>query len=180
MLKVLVQMTDEYYDESNEAFVIDDVFELELEHSLVSLSKWESFFCKPFLNKKDKTPEEVLWYVRAMVLSPEVPEEVFSRLSDENIQQINAYLNAQMTASWFNDKAAPPNREIITAEVIYYWMIVANIPFSCETWHLNRLFALIKVCNAKSSPKKKMGRAELAARNKMLNEQRKAELKTSG
>jgi hypothetical protein len=179
MLKILVPMSDEYFDENtNEYFT--ETFELELEHSLASLSKWESFFCKPFLNSKDKSGEELLHYVRDMVLTLEVPEEVFSRLSDENIKQINEYLNAPMTATWFNDKAAPPNREIITAEVIYYWMVASNIPFECEYWHLNRLFALIKTVNAKNAPKKKMSRNELAARNAALNAQRKAELGTSG
>jgi len=179
MLKIYVPMSEELFDERTGEFVVE-TFALELEHSLASLSKWEQKFCKPFLNKKEKSGEELLAYVKAMVLTPEVPEEVFANLSDENVVQINEYMNAPMTATWFNDKAAPPSREIITAEVIYVWMIMANIPFECQHWHLNSLFALIKAYNAKTATKKKMSSKELAARNKALNDQRKAELGTSG
>lgn len=179
MLKLKI-VSAEGFDEETQKFIDTDAFDLELEHSLVSLSKWESFFCKPFLNTKDKTPDEILWYVKAMCLTQEVPEEVFSNLTEGHYKQINEYINAKMTATWFSDKVSKPSREIITAEVIYYWMLSLNIPFSCENWHLNRLLTLVKVCNAKNAPKTKVSKSELAARNAALNAERKAQLKTRG
>lgn len=178
MLKITIPLSESYNEESNE-FVVDGV-DIELEHSLVSLSKWESFFEKSFLATKDKTTEEVLWYIKAMVTTPEVPEAILSRLSEKNIEEINNYINAKMTATWFSDSGKTASREIITAEIIYYWMISLNIPFECQHWHLNRLITLIQVCNRKNAPAKKMSRSEIAKKQRELNAQRKAELGTSG
>jgi len=180
MLTILVPGV-ELYDEANELFTNDDGFVLELEHSLVSLSKWESIFEKPFLGKDSKTTEEIFAYIQAMVLTPDVPQEVFNRLSKENLEAINTYIEAKRSATWFNDTPnAPRSREVITSELIYYWMITFNIPVEFENWHLNRLFTLIKVCNVKSAKPKKMSRAEIASRNRELNAQRKAQLGTTG
>lgn len=171
----------ESFDEASQEFTTTGDVVLELEHSLVSLSKWESEFEKSFLETKDKTPEEVVGYVRAMLINPNVPEEVLHRLSNDNVEEINAYINAKMTATWFSEiPGAPRTREIITAELIYYWMTVFSIPFECENWHLNRLFTLIKICNLKQAKPKKMSRAEVAARNRELNEQRRKQLGTKG
>lgn len=171
----------ESYDEKTEKFVVVGGFQIQLEHSLVSLSKWESIHEKPFLGKDQKTPEEVLSYVRCMVVSPEIPPEVFSQLGEKHFELINDYLNAKMTATWFNDQPGTPRTsEVITSELIYYWMTVFNIPFECETWHLNRLFTLIRICNIKQAKPKKMSRSEMAARNRELNEQRKKQLGTTG
>jgi hypothetical protein len=171
----------EMFDEQSQEFVTRDDVTLELEHSLISLSKWESKHEKPFLGKDEKTTEEVLDYIRCMTLTENPPEEIFQKLSERNITEINEYIEAKMTATWFNEPpGAPRTNDVITAELIYYWMVTFQIPFECETWHLNRLFTLIRVCNIKSAKPKKMSRAEIAARNRELNEQRKKQFGTRG
>lgn len=176
----LVVGGDEMYDHSVQQFVIEGGFRLQLEHSLLSLSKWESITEKPFLDKQSKTSEEVFLYVKCMALNPEIPPEVFHQLDEEHYRKINEYIERRMTATWFSDAGAPSSGEIITSELIYYWMTVLNIPFSCEEWNLNRLFTLIRVANIKSSKPKKMSRTEIAQRNRELNARRKAQLGTTG
>jgi hypothetical protein len=170
----------ELWDEASQQFIDTEDYSLELEHSLVSLSKWESSLEKPFLGIEKKTTEEVLFYIKCMAISPGVPDDVYARLTKENYQQIDAYLNAKMTATWFQEERAARSRETITAELIYYWMFSAGIPLECENWHLNRLFTLIRIFSAKSSPAKKMSRRDLAAQRTALNEQRRNQLNTHG
>lgn len=179
MLKIVVG-GNEAFDERSSEFVSQGGTAIELEHSLVSLSKWESKFEKPFLGKAEKTPGEILAYIEAMVLN-EVPEGILSELSEDNIDQINAYVDAKQTATWFRETpGAPQTSEVITSELIYYWLVAFEIPWEAQHWHLNRLFTLIRVCNMKQAKPKKMSRAEVAQRNRALNAQRKAQLGTKG
>ena len=171
----------EMFDEQIQEFVTKGDVTLELEHSLVSLSKWESIYEKPFLSKDEKSTEEVIEYIKCMTLTPDVPDEIFYKLTEDNTTAINNYLDSKMTATWFSEApGAPQSRDVITAELVYYWMITFQIPFECERWHLNRLFTLIRVCNIKQAKPIKMSRSEIAARNRELNAQRKAQLGTRG
>jgi hypothetical protein len=171
----------EMYDEQLEEFVTRGDVTLDLEHSLVSLSKWESIYEKPFLGKEAKSTEETFAYIKCMILTPEVPEEIFRRLSNDNIAAINKYIDSKMSATWFNDgPGAPASRDVITSELIYYWMVTFQIPFECECWHLNRLFTLIRVCNIKQAKPKKMSRSEITARNRELNARRREQLGSKG
>lgn len=171
----------EMFDEQTQEFVSRGDVTLDLEHSLVSVSKWESMYEKPFLGGAEKTTEEIFEYIKQMTLTPNVSEEVFHKLSEENITAVNKYIEAKMTATWFSEApGAPRTRDVITAELIYYWMITFQIPFECENWHLNRLFTLIRVCNIKQAKPKKMSRSEMAARNRELNAQRRQQLGTKG
>lgn len=183
MLTIVVPGPDEteMFDEKSQEFINQGDMSINLEHSLISLSKWECIYEKPFLSSKDKTSEDVLSYIKCMCITRNVPEELFLRLSEDNITEIKEYIDAKMTATWFNEAlGAPKSREVTTAELIYYWMIVFQIPFECEKWHLNRLFTLIRVCNNKQEKPKKMSRSELNARNRELNARRREELKTTG
>ena len=180
MLTLLVK-SEEFYDEQNEEFTsVPDVI-LELEHSHHSLSKWESKFKKPFLGPNEKTLEETMGYVEAMVISNNCDNSILNRLTSEHFLKINDYISSTESATTFNtNQKSRGNSEIITSELVYYWMIAFNIPFECENWHLNRLFSLIQICNIKNTNQKKMPKNEIAARNRALNEQRKAQLNTRG
>ncbi len=180
MLRIVIGATENYDDSSSE-FVKQGGIEIDLEHSLLSVSKWESKHEVPFLNKEEKTGEEVLDYIRCMCLTPDTPPELFHNLSQANIEDINRYIDRKMTATWFAEEhGAPKTSEVITAELIYYWMTVFQIPFEAEHWHLNKLFTLIRICNIKQAKPKKMSRQEIAARNRELNAKRKERFNTTG
>lgn len=181
MLQIVIPASSRLWDERIEEFVSFPEQVLELEHSLVSLSKWESKWCKPFLSKDEKTFDETIDYIRCMTLTENVDPDVYLRLTQENIIQINSYIEAPMTATTFRkDSNGKNSREQTTAELIYYWMIALNIPFECQYWHLNKLLTLIRVCNAKNSPPKKMSRSEIMNQNRALNEARRAKLNSKG
>lgn len=180
MLKLIIKET-ELFNEVDSTFVTGDPVELVLEHSLVSLSKWESITQKAFLTKDGKTPADMRLYVEAMIISPNPPEDVVTRLSDDNMKAINDYIESAESATTFGSMPQPRGRgEIVTSELIYFWMITYSIPFECQHWHLNRLLTLIRVCNVKTSKQKPMSKHELIARNRDLNAKRKAELNTRG
>lgn len=171
------------FDEETERFVNEPEVKLQLEHSLVSLSKWEAKFEKPFLSADEKSPEEIIGYIEAMTLTPNIPPEVFQRITPTLVNQVFNYIDAKMSATWFTErKRATASREIITTEIIYYWLIQFNIPFEAQHWHFNRLMTLIKVCNQKNAPDKqpKMNQRDLAAERRKINEQRKQKLNTTG
>lgn len=171
----------ELWDEGKQEFVYLPGQTLELEHSLASLSKWESKMGKPFLTKDAKTYEESLEYLKCMMLTPGVTEETYEYLMSHQLHKVDDYINSSMTAT-----ILPPNRgrkgrpEIITAEVIYYWMIAMQIPSQYEYWHLNKLITLIGVCNVKNSPTKKRSSDEILRDQMALNEERCKQLNSKG
>lgn len=180
MLYLTIPQT-EAWDEQKQEFIDVKAQKLQLEHSLVSLSKWEAKWQKPFLGKSEKSLDELMDYVRCMTLTQNVKPEVYKFLTDNNVRELNRYIEAPMTATtFFEDEAKKLNRETITAEIIYYWMIALNIPFECQKWHLNRLLTLIRVCNIKNNPPKKRSTREIMRRNTALNKARRKRLGTRG
>ena len=178
MLKLVIPER-ELYEENKNEFIIVKGATIQVEHSLVSISKWESKWNKPFISRTEKTVEENIDYIRCMTLTQNVNEEVYNNLTNENMNQISKYIAAPMTATVFCDEDDKSN-EIITSELIYYWMIQYNIPYEYQKWHLNRLIVLINVCARKSQKPKKMSRNEIINRNRELNAKRRQELNTEG
>lgn len=174
MLLITVPITKEGWDEEKEEFLEPKTVTLQLEHSLIAISRWESKWNKPFFSKQEKTDEEAIDYIRCMTLTKNVDQNVYYKLTANNFQAVNTYIESPMTATTFSDdKTRAPNRQIVTSELIYYWMIANNIPFECEKWHINRLLTLIQICGIKNSPPKKMSQRELMRRNSSLNAARR-------
>lgn len=171
----------ELYDEKNEEFIYLKERTLQLEHSLVSLSKWEAKWHKPFISKTNKTEEEVVDYVKCMTITQNVDPDVYTRLTKQNYDEIEAYINAPMTATTFKEgRLGKKGSGIVTNEIIYYWMVSLNIYKECEKWHLNRLLTLIRVCNEKNAPSKKMSKSEIMKNNAALNAARRQKLNSKG
>ena len=180
MLQITIPATEQW-DEYREEFITTKEQTLKLEHSLISVAKWESKWNKSFLSSKDKSAEEIIDYVRCMTLTPNVQSEIYSCLTTEQITEIFDYINAPMTATVLpKDLNRRSSREPITAELIYYWMISLNIPPEYEKWHLNRLITLIGVCNIKNQPPKKMNKRALMSRNSALNAARRKKFNSKG
>ena len=181
MLSITIPAT-ELWDEKQESFVSVKEQTLRLEHSLVSLSKWESKHRKSFISNTDKTTEEVLDYVKCMTITQNVDPIVYRCLTRKNVDDINEYIAMPMTAVYFpEDQSGNKVRgDKVTSELIYYWMITQNIPFECEKWHLNKLIALIRVCSMKNAPQKSMSKGDIYNRNRALNAARKKQLNTKG
>lgn len=171
----------ELYNEMTGEFSYSKPVSLVLEHSLISVSKWEAKWHKPFLTMEEKTEEEFLDYIRCMTITPNVDPMVYLCLTNRNYAQIRAYMDDSMTATWFNEKDAGKNgKRIITSELIYCWMITLGIPDRFEKWHLNRLLTLIRVCNAENTPKKKMKPGDVLRQNSALNKARKSAHRSRG
>lgn len=171
----------EQWDEINERFIIMKEQNLTLEHSLVSLSKWESRWCKPFFSKQEKTLDEMIDYVRCMTITQNVNPDIYKYLTRETIKQINEYIDAPMTATRISEDVNKSGKnKQITGEIIYYWMVAFKIPFECQKWHLNKLMTLIRICDIKSRPPKKMSRREIMSRNAALNAARRKRLNSKG
>lgn len=180
MLRLKIAPT-EMWDERKQEFVQTGERELMLEHSLVSLAKWESKWQKPFLDQKPKTGDEMLDYVRCMTITQNVSPETYSRLTTGNMAEIEQYISRPMTATTFSaEQHGNRNGEKTTAELIYYWMVTLSIPFECEKWHLNRLLALIRVCNMKNQPARKKSQRAILQENRALNAARRQRLRTRG
>ena len=165
----------EYFNNITGEFVNCRACTLKLEHSLVSISKWESKWKKPFLTADEKTPAEFIDYIRCMTINQDVPDEVYGLLGHDNVKKIEEYIMDPATATTVTDRRKGSGRhtEIPTSELIYYWMVSNGIPFECEKWRLNRLITLIKVCNAKGNPQQ-MSKQEILAMNAALNKSRRA------
>lgn len=178
MLELYIPET-ELYDERAGIFINVKETLLRLEHSLVSISKWEAKWHKPFMHSSEKTREELIDYVRCMTLSQNVNPNVYLCITDDHLIQINDYIQDPMTATWFSDiqngkqLGYKYSGQIVTSELVYFWMISYNIPVEFQKWHFNRLMTLIKVCDEKNKDPKKMSKKDIIERNKRLNEARR-------
>lgn len=179
MLQIVIP-SRELFDERTQEFIQSKEYTIQLEHSLVSISKWESKYKKPFLSKDSKTVEEMMYYVKCMTITQNIPDNVYSYLTNDNLNSINAYIEDSMTATTFSDNSRRSSREIVTSELIYYWMISQNIPMECQRWHLNRLLTLIRICGIKNGDSKPMNTRDLISRNSALNAMRRKQLNSKG
>ena len=171
----------ECFNNKDSTFITIKAQTLQLEHSLVSLSKWEAKWKKPFIGNTEKTYEEIQDYIRCMTITQNVDPMTYGFLPKAIYDQINVYIDEPMTATTFKDEpTGKASREVITSEIIYYWMITLNIPIEFQKWHLNKLLTFIKVCNIKNSPPKKMSLKEQAAETRRLNAERRQKYNTKG
>lgn len=172
----------EFFDEKTKQFIDVPNIKVDLEHSLVSLSKWEEIWEIPFLNSSTKTDEQVKSYIQCMILDTNVPDNIVYALTSVQYNAVNEYISAKHTATTFANQTPSRNSgEFVTSELIYYWLVALQIPFQpVESWHLNRLLTLIKVTNLKNTPPKKMSRSDIRSRQRSLNAARRARSGSSG
>lgn len=181
MLQITIRPFELWDEEKQEFISYKKAQVLQLEHSLISISKWEQKWHKAFLSKNDKTYEETIYYIQCMTLTQNVDPISYYFISDDDMNRINEYISDSMTATFFmEDKKPARSSEIVTSELIYYWMIALGIPFECQKWHLNRLLTLIKVCQIKNAPPKKRSKRDIMAQNAALNAARRKRLNTKG
>lgn len=168
---------EEHFNEETNEFVYVGGTPIQLEYSLAVLSKWESKFEKPFLSRQEKTREDAISFIQEMIITPEISPEIVMSFTQKNFDDVNAYMDSKQTATWFPQTSEPKtSQEIITAELIYYWLTTFSIPWEAQHWHLNKLFTLIKVFSAKAEKPKPM----TAKDRRQLNAQRREQYKTSG
>ena len=180
MLEIHIQESEDFNEETEE-FIQIPGRTLLLEHSLKSISKWESKWKKPFLETKELTSDEILDYIKCMTITKNVQDDIYLHLNYDNIEKIRKYIEDPMTATVFSEeKKKAGKQEFITSELIYYWMVAQQIPFECENWNLNRLLVLIRICSIKNTPDKKMSKRDIAKKNSALNAKRKAQYNTKG
>lgn len=184
MLSILIKKGELYDETKNEFIQLGKDCAICLEHSLVSISKWEAKWHKPFLDDRfPKTKEEIIDYIRCMTITQNVDPNAYYLMSEDNLRKVQEYIADPATATWFSDKNKKAiSRKVVTSEVIYYWMIALQIPFECQRWHLNRLLTLIKVCNEENKPldKKNRNMMEFMSERAALNAARKKRLNTRG
>ena len=179
MLQITIPGFEMYDEETNRIEQIKGR-DLQLEHSLVSISKWESKWKKPFLATQQKTREETADYIRCMTLTQNVDPRLYQGLTIENVKTVNAYIDDSMTATTFKNKPKGSQGSVITNEIIYFWMISLEIPMECQKWHLNRLLTLIRVCGEKGQPGKKMSKRDVMSQYRSLNAARRSKYGTRG
>lgn len=179
MLEITIPKSEQFNEDTQEFYYINECT-LRLEHSLVSISKWEAKWHKPFLVDDEKTREEIIDYIRCMTITQNVDPHVYYAITEKDISLVEDYIKDPMTATTFRNESKKVNREIVTSELIYYWMVALEIPFECQKWHLNRLLTLIKVCNIKNQPEKKMSTREILNNNRALNAARRKKFHTKG
>jgi hypothetical protein len=170
----------ELYDEETNQFVYTKPITLRLEHSLVSLSKWEAKWKTPFLSNKNLTNEQAIDYIKCMTITQNVDDNVYKALNQSDLKKIEAYISEEQTATTFAKTNEPPNRQVITSELIYFWMASYNIPMECQKWHLSRLLTLIRIASIKNQPEKKMSKNAILNRNKSLNAARRKAMHSKG
>jgi len=171
----------EIFNESTNEFNYIKPCTFQIEHSLLSISKWESKWHKPFFSKDKKSMEELYSYIECMTITPNIDPVVYRCIPANELDKISEYLEDPMTATWFKkDNKTAGSREVVTSEIIYYWMVALQIPFECQKWHINRLLTLVKVCNEKNQPGKKMSKNDIFRQNAKLNAARRAALKSKG
>lgn len=183
MLRIEIEGT-QLWDEENEQFIVTEPMKLYLEHSLVSISKWESVYRRPYLFPQTFSKKETIDYIKCMCLDNDISDDVFYAIygNSKLMKEIDDYINSSPTATTINDNDTKKHRnsEKITSELIYYWMVANEIPFECENWHIERLLTLIQVCNVKNRPPKKQSMKDIYARNKSLNAARRAKHHSKG
>lgn len=180
MLTVVVP-ENEIYDSEKNLFTTLPRVTFSIEHSLLSISKWESKWKKPYLSKTDKSNDEVIDYIRCMTITPNIDSEIYKRLNHENFKQIQEYIDDPMTATTFGkSQLTRHSNDVVTSELIYYWMISFNIPMECQKWHINRLLTLIRICSIKNNPPKKMSKKDIYSQNAALNAKRRTIMNSRG